>query len=180
MRRVTSPTPQYPPPPEQTYHLGQMMPPPVAPGRPPRSKAPMLIGIAAAVLVLAIGAAIIVSATGIAPVGTPLVGKDSGIAACESIGQDDKLAGTNDNSDDKLTPEEYREVRALFSESKHEAIRTNGTKLVDIVWQIAQLPEDAGLAALPMLGTLTEAYAGLAGGCAEQGIIIPPMQTSGT
>ncbi|MDQ7903482.1 hypothetical protein RB614_03010 [Phytohabitans sp. ZYX-F-186] len=162
--------------PQQPYEPAHFAPPPA----PKKSNAGLIIGVAVAVVAVAFGALLVVRTTGAVPAGVPLVGKDTGIAACEAIAEDNELAGNS--PDETLIVEEYKRVRKMFSDSRHDAIRDNGVKIIDIVWQMRDMKDEdalAALAALPLVGTMMEAYAGLAGGCAEHGITIPPI-TSGT
>ncbi|WP_173158345.1 hypothetical protein [Phytohabitans suffuscus] len=160
--------------PQQAYERAHFAPPP-APRK--NSNIGLTIGVAVAVVAVAFGALLMIRATGVVPAGVPLAGKDTGVAACEAIAEDNKLAGNN--PDETLTAEEYRRVRKMFADSRHAAIRDNGVKIVDIAWQMRDMKDEDALAALPLVGSMMEAYAGLAGGCAEHGITIPPI-TSGT
>lgn len=104
----------------------------------------------------------------------PVIGADSGYAMCVAIAnQDNKTVSSN--GDNEISEDEYQRTRKLFSESRYEAIRVNGTKFVDLVWQISGLSKESALAALPMVGQLTDSYAGLSGGCAEQGVTLPRL-----
>ena len=149
---------------------------PVPPARKKSRTVPIVIA-ALAVLAIGAGAAIILSALnerGAVQGAVQLVaGKDSGVEACEMI----RDAQQNDDGQaDPWTAEEYQAFRGMFDDSKHEAIRRNGVQLADIGWQIQQLPEDAGLEALPLLGSFMDAYAGLTGACMEQGVELPPIE----
>jgi len=121
----------------------------------------------------------IVQRNDVAPHWMPLVGKDTGVAACEALAGGDKLttlnAGDGRVRGERMTEQEYREIRGIFSASRHVAIRDNGQTLIDNAWQLQEIGPDSGLAALPLLGPITTAYTGLSGGCAEQGITIPPL-----
>jgi hypothetical protein len=114
-------------------------------------------------------------ATGVLPYWVPLVGQDSGVAACEAIAASggakvDGGAGRNATDVEKI-----RAVRALFADSRHEDIGVNGVALMDLSVQIMAAEQAPDLSALALMGPFTTAYAGLAGGCAERGFIIPPM-----
>ncbi len=144
--------------------------------RRPRWLVPTVAAAAAAIAITA-GALLVIRATGAAPTGTPLIGEDSGVAACKAIAADNKMAG--DNKDDTFTEAEYRQIRKQFADSGDQAIRDNGTKIIDLAWQMQSMDDDDGLAALPLIGELTSAYAGLTGGCAAHGITIPPLGSEG-
>jgi len=124
----------------------------------------------------------IVQRSDVAPHWIPLVGKDSGVAACEAMAGGDKLTTLNSGDGrvrgDEMTELEYLEIRSIFRDSRHEAIRTNGEDLIDYFWQLQALGTGTGeatLMALPLLGSIMKSYSGLSGGCSEQGITIPPM-----
>jgi hypothetical protein len=123
---------------------------------------------------LAGGGIAVALARGDNPVAELVAGQDSGVEACEAI-RDAEQQSTEDSSE-PFTFEQYQQLREQFADSKHEAIRTNGIELIDLAWQMDQLGEDAGLEALPLIGSFMEAYAGLTGGCAEQGVQIPPLE----
>ncbi|MGX6604852.1 hypothetical protein ACWKSP_22390 [Micromonosporaceae bacterium Da 78-11] len=98
---------------------------------------------------------------------------DSGIAACEAMAGDKQIAGgAKVGADEQLTESQYRQVRKVFEDSRHDDIRDHGTKLIDIVWQMTQLGKDPGMAALAYVGPLTQQMTGLQSACADQGIII--------
>jgi hypothetical protein len=106
------------------------------------------------------------------PTSVPLIGKDSGVAACESIVKEGELIETSGK--DRMTADEYREARAIFGDSRYPAIRENGVKIIDIAWQLGNSGED-GAGLLMYATSLSDAYAGLTGGCAEVGYTLPPL-----
>jgi len=106
------------------------------------------------------------------PASVPLIGKDSGIAACESIAKGEKMGG---RTGEAMTPDQYREIRGVFADSSYRAIRDNGVRMVDLAWQVQGLESTDLVAALTYVAPITEAYTGLAGGCAAVGITIPAL-----
>jgi hypothetical protein len=181
---------------------GQAVPPPVggergqerehlSPGQPPwepekPSKlvrwAPFLIVLG----VLLVGTAvfgIIAQRTNALPQWVPLIGKDTGVAACEAIANQGNLRGVAGEAGAgpgaAMTETEYRQIRDIFADSRYPAIRDNGTKMADYAWQLQAIGADknaeAALAALPLLQPMTQAYTGLAGGCADHGHTIPAL-----
>lgn len=104
--------------------------------------------------------------------------RDSGIVACEALRDSIEESETTDDTADVFTEDEYQIVRKMFADSEHEAIRTNGAELIDLGWQMEQMKDEngeVGMEAFALLTPFMEAYSGLSGGCAEQGIIIPPL-----
>lgn len=71
-----------------------------------------------------------------------------------------------------MTEAEYREARELFEDSRHEKIREHGTALMDLAWQISQMPEDQEMGALAFIGPMGTHISGLQTACADQGIIV--------
>jgi hypothetical protein len=61
---------------------------------------------------------------------------------------------------------------------RYEDLRTHGTKLMDVVWQVSQLGGDPGLGALVYLQQLTEQMSGLQSACADRGIILELKTTT--
>jgi hypothetical protein len=104
------------------------------------------------------------------PAGVPLIGKDSGVAACEAISKGQapvKAKGV-------MTLDQYRQAREVFADSRYPAIRDNGTKLMDLAWQ-AQGMGSNNLGVLALVGPISDAYSGLAGGCDAAGYTIPSL-----
>lgn len=159
--------------------------PHLSPGRPPwepeeiKGRRPIhLIAIVAGlVLIVASVFGVVAQRSNVLPQWVPLIGKDSGIAACEAMAGGDKLTTLNEGDgrvrDSTMSEREYREIRGVFTGSRYPEIRTNGQQLIDYAWQLQSLGPDAGLAALPLVGPIQQAYAGLSGGCSEQGHDIP-------
>lgn len=143
-------------------------PPEAAPqGAPPKRR---MSG--AVIALIATGA--VVGLVSVATLGIAIYGAvtpDSGIVACEAI-RDAELTSVNgdDPGSNEMTEDEYRELRDQFEDSVHEDIREHGTKLVDVVWQVEQIPDGQEVAALGFLGPLTEHATGLQAACARQGI----------
>ena len=94
--------------------------------------------------------------------------EDPGIAACQAI-RDQQ--GSSSSTDSDMTEAEYRETRDLFADSEHEDIREHGTKLVDVLWQVQQLPEGDEMGGIAFIGQLTEHATGLQSACADQGVV---------
>jgi len=148
-----------------------------SPGEPPwgsqagaASPWPLRLTLAALVAVVVFLAGLLVQRMNWLPVGVPLIGKDSGYAACEAIHEGKapvKAKGI-------MTLDQYRQAREVFADSRYEAIRSNGTKLMDLAWQ-AQGMGDNNLGVLALMGGVADAYSGLAGGCASVGITIPSL-----
>lgn len=145
-------------------------PPPWASQAGSRSPWPLRITLAAMVAVVAILAGLLVQRMNWLPVGVPLIGKDTGVAACEAIhnGQAPvKAKGIMSEAD-------YRKARAVFADSRYPDIRNNGTRLMDLAWQ-AQGMGTNNLGVLAVIGAIGDAYSGLAGGCASVGYTIPSL-----
>lgn len=122
------------------------------------------------VLVFALG--IIVQHLNILPVGVPLIGKDSGVAACQAIAEGNSPTGAAGQT---MTQDQYVELRGVFADSRYPAIRDNGAALIDVAWQIQGLGTDPGLGILVYVQQMTSAYSGLTGGCAEHGYTLPAL-----
>lgn len=138
------------------------------------SKKVWALAISAFVIVVLIVAGTVLQNSDVVPAGVPLIGKDSGIAACEAIAsQSGPIA--SQKSGQQMTEAEYRRLRSVFDESRYPEIGEPGIRVVDLAWQIQGMGEDAGLALLPMVGPLTESYGALTGGCAQHGITIPTL-----
>lgn len=110
------------------------------------------------------------------PVWVPVFGMDSGVAVCKAAAES-KGAVVESSQITGTEAEKMADLRKMFSGSRYPSIRDNGVRFVDMAYQISQMSrgQDSGLGLLPMIGPLTESYAGLAGGCAEQGYQIPVM-----
>lgn len=121
-------------------------------------------------IVLAV-AAVVLQHSNLLPAGVPLVGKDSGLAACEGLQHGTAPVGGGT----KASTADLMKARAQFADSRYPAIRDNGVRLMDVSMQIAALGTDPGLGALAYLSAFSDAYAGLAGGCAAVGRPIPPL-----
>lgn len=105
------------------------------------------------------------------PASVPLIGADSGYAACKAIASGDKpTAGSKVWSQD-----DYRAARRVFIDSRYPDVRTNGVRLIDIAWQLQGLEEGETLGALAYIGAFTNAYTGLSGGCADLGFTLPKL-----
>ncbi|WP_203935000.1 hypothetical protein [Virgisporangium ochraceum] len=97
------------------------------------------------------------------------VREDPGVAACKAIR--DGQVGPQDGTEGKeITETEYRAIRKQFADSRHDDIRDHGTKLVDVIWQIQQLPEGEEMGALAFLGPMATHVTGLQSACADQGV----------
>ncbi|MGY0002812.1 hypothetical protein [Micromonospora sp. I033] len=131
-----------------------------------RSRKPLIVALGAALAVLLLATAGLAVYEG-------FIKEDSGVAACKAM-RDGTSAVADDKSggDDKMTEAEYREVRELFEDSRHEKLREHGTALVDIVWQVSNLPEGQEMGALAFIGPMGTHVAGLQTACADQGVIV--------
>lgn len=130
--------------------------------------------IGALVITLITLLALVVQRSNVLPAGVPLVGKDSGLAACEILAKGNGPTGSG-----KVEPSDWKTVRAVFADSRYPAIRDNGIKVADLGAQIEALGSDPGLGALAYISSFTDAYAGLAGGCAAVGHPIPALTSLG-
>jgi hypothetical protein len=96
--------------------------------------------------------------------------EDTGVAACKAIRDGKQMDGSpKGSSDDKMTEAEYREMREIFEDSRHDKLREHGTGLVDVVWQAQGLGDGAGLA---LIGPMGAHMSGLQSACADQGVIV--------
>jgi hypothetical protein len=156
----------YPPSAELDEHDGLL----TQPITPRRSWARLAGVIAAVCAVIALALALRVA--NVLPAGIPLIGKDSGIAACEALADGTKPTGR----DESLTPETYKELRQVFRDSRYPEIAEPGLRMVDLTWQFQSKDNKSNLGmALAMIGPMTQAYSSLAGGCAEHDIVIPAL-----
>lgn len=104
------------------------------------------------------------------PASVPLIGKDTGVAACEAISKGKAPV----SSQGVMNQDQYKRAREVFADSRYEAIRINGVQLMDLAWQ-AQGMGDNNLGVLALMGGVADAYSGLAGGCASVGYTIPSL-----
>jgi hypothetical protein len=104
------------------------------------------------------------------PASVPLIGKDSGVAACEAIAEGQPPV----QAKGVMNMDQYKQAREVFADSRYESIRINGTQLMDLAWQ-AQNMGDNNLGVLALMGGVADAYSGLAGGCASVGYTIPSI-----
>lgn len=116
--------------------------------------------------------ALFLQLSNVLPVGVPVIGKDSGLAACEELAAGTKPTGQNES----ITADQYKKLRQVFSESRYPEIGKPGVKMVDLAWQFQRSDnkDDLG-AALMLVGPMTQAYSELAGGCAEHDVVIPAL-----
>lgn len=151
-------------------------PPPWAGEQEPQNRHGWLIAVVMAVCVLSLMlAAFLVQRTGLAPAGVPLIGRDSGLAACESIAAGGGVGP--ESKSETMTKAEYQQLRDVFAGSRYQPIRDHGTKLMDLAWQMQSLTasDQNALAALPLVQPMTEAYTGLATACADHGYVLPGL-----
>ncbi|MFI7609253.1 hypothetical protein ACIBTV_29650 [Micromonospora sp. NPDC049366] len=161
------PTQQYQPP------IGDPAPQPTGfitgspAGAPPkRSRKPLIVAAAAAAGILLLVVAGLAVYDG-------FIKEDSGIAMCKAMRDGKNIDGSTDaTDDDKMTEAEYLEARELFEDSRHEKIREHGTALIDIAWQITQMPDADSGGALAFIGPMGTHVSGLQTACADQGIIV--------
>jgi hypothetical protein len=139
---------------------------------------PLVLGLlTAALMLLLLLSAFLVQRNNLLPVGVPVLGKDTGVAICEVMSRGAGPTGekNTDGSTKELTATEIRKLRSLFADSRYEAIRINGMRMTDVLVQIEALGPDAGFGALAFIGSFADAYAGLAGGCADVGYPLPAL-----
>lgn len=135
-----------------------------APPAVPKKRRPLLVAAVAAL------AAVLVLAIGGYFVWENFVREDPGVAACRAMQSN---GATDDASDGKkMTEAEYRKVRKQFEDSDIDKIREHGTALVDIVWQIDQMPEDEKMGALAFLAPIGTHISGLQTACADAGVVV--------
>ncbi|MFY1656026.1 hypothetical protein [Micromonospora sp. WMMD1274] len=163
--------------PEQTHVNGvdpTELTAPVAPAKQarhsrsePSRRKPLLIAIGASLVMLLLAAVAIGVYEG-------FIKEDSGVAACKALRDGKKADGSEKGSDDddKLTETEYRNARKLFEDSRHDKLREHGTALIDITWQVSNLPEGQEMGALAFVSAMGTHMAGLQTACADQGVIV--------
>ena len=145
-------------------------PPPWASQAGSNSRWPLRITLGLMVALVVFLAGLFVQRMNWLPVGVPLIGKDSGVAACEAIHNGRAPV----EAKGIMSEADYRKARAVFADSRYPAIRDNGTKLMDLAWQ-AQGMGSNNLGVLAVIGGIGDAYSGLAGGCASVGYTIPSL-----
>jgi hypothetical protein len=159
---------------------GAMERPWTSPGPPPNHRnsqrsSGLVVWIAVAVVgavAMIVAGLVLLGRSGAVPAGVPVVGQDSGVAACEAIASGKAAdGGPTEAPGEKMTQAEYQQVRKVFADSSDPEIREHGTKLVDLSWQTQQSPESM----LLVVSQFTDAYTGLAGACASHGHAIPPL-----
>lgn len=134
----------------------------------------IILAVTLVLLTILVGAlGFIVQRMNILPVGVPLIGKDTGVAACEAMASGEGPIGAGSH---QWTKDEYQQAHQIFADSRYPAIRDNGIKLIDVAWQIQALGDDPGIGVLVYVQSFSEAYAGLTGGCAEVGYALPAMK----
>lgn len=167
-RTFNPPSQQYPP---HTYGQPQVYGQPTYPVQPPprRSRSLMWASVALALAVVFAGSGITYAYN------KGLIFKDSGIKACEALRQGNRTFTGAAQNDTPMTEQQYKDLRKVFADSRFDDIRSHGTKLMDLVWQISQLTDskdpESGFALLPYVGPLTSEVSGLQSACADQGIM---------
>jgi hypothetical protein len=132
----------------------------------------LLIALVGAVITIG-GTAMFVRSLNVLPHWIPVVGMDSGVAICKAIAENPGQKVVSAEGD----AEQIREIRGMFADSRYEDIRTSGVALMDLAAQMDSTPKDGEEfgAALMLAGPLMSALAGLSGGCAEHGYMIPTV-----
>lgn len=129
--------------------------------------------------VMAIGGfGLAVRSQNVLPNWVPVVGMDSGVAMCKAIAENPNRKVAGGEQAGRSDPEQIRKVRGMFADSRYEDIRISGVALMDLAVQMNSVPQDGGEgfgAALVLAGPIMSATAGLAGGCAEHGYMIPTV-----
>ncbi|MFB9449762.1 hypothetical protein Dvina_01445 [Dactylosporangium vinaceum] len=163
-----------------------MPPPQVGPSRRKRRRgAGLWIGVGVAVLlVLAGGAVVAGGVTGKGPAAS--VFKDSGVAACEQIRDSAAASKASPEPSPKATKsaaeslKAYQAFRKQFADSRYDDLRTAGTEVLDLIFQLSDSGKDstsdgdAGLAFVAA-GQLVQKWATLAGACGNHGVTIPKL-----
>ncbi len=108
------------------------------------------------------------------PVGVPLIGMDSGVAACKAIAEDKKLPGS---SGQEMTRDQYLGLREVFASSRYDDIRSSGVQIIDIAW-LFQSAGEGDITVLAYVGPLFSSYNALSGACSAQGYTIPALAGS--
>jgi hypothetical protein len=72
----------------------------------------------------------------------------------------------------KITEVQYRRTRKQFEDSRKPRIGEHGTALVDLAWQMQEIPQGQELGALAFIGPIGEHISGLQTACADEGIIL--------
>ncbi|MFG1838066.1 hypothetical protein [Micromonospora sp. NPDC049175] len=164
--------PAHPPQQYQPHPVGQQDPASGQPGHPSSppagtaSRRPLLIA------GLAFVALLMLTATGLT-VYEGFIKEDSGVAACRAMAEGKDPDGSAKGSGGStFTEAQYRKTRELFEDSRHEDIRRHGTALVDIAWQIEQLPKGQEMGAVAFLASVEAATTGLQTACADQGVTV--------
>lgn len=141
---------------------------PSAPRR--NRRAGLIIGL----IVLAVAAVAIIWTVAL-PKATDRI--DSGIQACKSISEGKDPHGKPTDSPDStgasetFTPEQYKDLRDVFADSRHDDIKAAGTKFVDVAYQA----EGAGDGALAFLMPMMTSYTELSTACANHGYPLPAL-----
>jgi hypothetical protein len=92
------------------------------------------------------------------------------VAACEAIAKGQPPVHTSGI----MTEADYRKAREVFADSRYPSIRDNGVRLMDLAWQAQGMGKN-NLGVLALMGGISDAYSGLAGGCAAEGYTIPSL-----
>ena len=143
--------------------------------RRPRNWTTLLI-LGALIVAFLVAAGTIVRHQNVLPASVPVIGMDSGVAACKAISEGAQPTGANTGA--QVSEDQYRKLRAIFADSRYPDIRDNGVELIDVAWQIQSIPQGEEMSALIYIGTFTSSYAGLSGGCAARGYTIPALSAS--
>jgi hypothetical protein len=97
--------------------------------------------------------------------------EDSGVLACQELAERDApFYGT-----DVMTPASYDRWRRGFDGSTDNNLRTVGTRLVDVAWQLAQTDpakDDYRIFRSHLSEQLSVAYSQVISACADNGVII--------
>lgn len=125
----------------------------------------------ALIVVIAVATLVVAAGTGVAAYLT-FFQEDSGVAACRNMAESQANPAASDGSEVEITEEEYREVRSMFADSKHEQLREHGTALIDILWELSKIDDEDGMATLAFLGPLSTHTMGLKTACANEGIFV--------
>lgn len=133
------------------------------------------VALAASLAFLVVVLASVARSQNVLPAWVPVIGMDSGVAACKAIHESGGTALKGAAAETGTQTERLAAARELFADSRYPEIKTNGMALMDLAVQMNAVKPGDEMALLPMVGPVTSAYAGLAGECAAHGYSIPPL-----
>jgi hypothetical protein len=103
---------------------------------------------------------------------------DSGIQACKMVSEGKSPDGkptdgpsSEPGAEDEFTQEQYKDLRDIFADSRHDDIKAAGTKFVDVAYQASGAGDGALAFLMPMMTSYTE----LSSACANHGYPLPAL-----